>query len=257
MENKDRPLVTVVTVCYNAVDVLEKTILSVTNQTYSNMEYIIIDGGSKDGTVDIIKQYSDKISYWVSEPDRGIYDAMNKGIKYSKGEWINFMNAGDLFYDKNVLSNVFANLILPPINIIYGKTLAKYEWGNYIVTPPVIDVLRKRMCLCHQSIFVRGNYHKTHLYDLSIGLVADYNMLHHCYSENPKSFLYSKAIVSIYDAIDGVSAKRSVDAENEISKISGFHSLKTMIKKMINNRWLSLIVYRGYLSFHPRFKRVD
>lgn len=76
---------------------LEKTILSVLNQTYSNIEYIIIDGGSTDGTIDIIKRYDDKITYWQSEPDNGIYDAMNKGIQKANGEWINFMNAGDLF----------------------------------------------------------------------------------------------------------------------------------------------------------------
>lgn len=100
--------ISVVTVCYNAADTIERTMLSVLNQTYHDIEYIIIDGGSTDGTVDIIRKYADKIAYWVSEPDKGIYDAMNKGIKVATGEWINFMNAGDYYYSNEVLKNVFA-----------------------------------------------------------------------------------------------------------------------------------------------------
>ena len=80
------PLISVITVSYNAVLTIEQTILSVINQTYLNIEYIIIDGGSTDGTVNVIKKYADKIAYWVSEPDKGIYDAMNKGIAYSHGD---------------------------------------------------------------------------------------------------------------------------------------------------------------------------
>ena len=90
MEQIDSPLITVVTVVFNDVQHIEETILSVVNQTYPNIEYIIIDGGSTDGTVDIIKKYEERIAYWVSEPDQGIYDAMNKGIQKATGEWINF-----------------------------------------------------------------------------------------------------------------------------------------------------------------------
>lgn len=99
--NMDNPLISVVTVAYNAVTTIEKTILSVINQTYPNVEYIIIDGGSTDGTVEIIKKYANKLAYWVSEPDNGIYDAMNKGAKVATGEWINFMNCGDSFFTLN------------------------------------------------------------------------------------------------------------------------------------------------------------
>ena len=99
-------LISVVTVSYNAVSTIEQTILSVINQTYPNVEYIIIDGGSTDGTVDIIKKYADKIAYWVSEPDKGIYDAMNKGVVVATGEWINFMNAGDIFTDSDVIDKL-------------------------------------------------------------------------------------------------------------------------------------------------------
>ena len=89
----EKPLISVVTVAYNAVATIEQTILSVINQTYPNIEYIIIDGGSTDGTVNIIKKYMDHIAYWVSEPDKGIYDAMNKGGIRATGTFIQFLNA--------------------------------------------------------------------------------------------------------------------------------------------------------------------
>ena len=92
---KQYPLISVITVSYNAVSTIEDTILSVINQTYPNIEYIIIDGGSADGTVDIIEKYVDRISYWVSEPDKGIYDAMNKGLKVANGDWAIFMGSDD------------------------------------------------------------------------------------------------------------------------------------------------------------------
>ena len=98
--------ITIVTVCFNAEEILEQTMLSVLNQTYSDIEYLLIDGGSKDGTLDIIKKYSDRVR-WISEPDKGIYDAMNKAIKMASGEWINFMNAGDFFASTDVLEKVF------------------------------------------------------------------------------------------------------------------------------------------------------
>ena len=114
-------LISIVTVSYNAVLTIEQTILSVINQTYPNVEYIIIDGGSTDGTVDIIKKYEDKIAYWVSEPDKGIYDAMNKGVVVATGEWINFMNAGDIFTDGDVIDKLFhQNIIINRVGIVFG-----------------------------------------------------------------------------------------------------------------------------------------
>ena len=101
------PKITVITVVRNDVAHIEHTMLSVLGQTYGNVEYIVIDGGSTDGTVDIIKKYADKLAYWVSEPDGGIYPAMNKGLQHATGEWVNFMNSGDSFADDKVLNDVF------------------------------------------------------------------------------------------------------------------------------------------------------
>jgi len=120
------PNITIITVSYNAVKTIEDTILSVINQTYPNIEYIIIDGGSTDGTLDIIKKYQDKITYWVSEPDKGIYDAMNKGTLKATGVWLNFMNAGDTFYDHQVLEKVFKDKDWSNTDVIYGDVVYVY-----------------------------------------------------------------------------------------------------------------------------------
>ena len=91
----------IISINYNHSDGLRKTIQSVVNQTFTDFEYIIIDGGSEDGSVEVIKDYSDKITYWISERDKGIYNGMNKGIAQAKGTYINFMNSGDVFYSNN------------------------------------------------------------------------------------------------------------------------------------------------------------
>ena len=106
-KNSDKKnIISIVTVTYNSVHNIEETILSVINQTYQNIEYIIIDGGSVDGTMNIVKKYKNSIDYIVSEKDNGIYDAMNKGIQIASGKWINFLNSGDTFYNKKVIENI-------------------------------------------------------------------------------------------------------------------------------------------------------
>ena len=159
-----KPLISIITISYNSCLTIEDTILSVINQTYPHIEYIVIDGGSKDGTVDIIKRYENKISYWISEPDKGIYYAMNKGIAATTGEWINFINCGDSFYDKNVIARLFKDSIGENYSVVYGNTVFQYsdhteieanrQYGNY-----------KFMPACHQSIFCRTHYMKQFMFD--------------------------------------------------------------------------------------------
>ena len=111
----------IITVNYNNKEGLRKTIESVIHQTFNDYEYIIIDGGSTDGSVDIIKEYNDKISYWISEKDKGIYNAMNKGIRVSTGDYLLFLNSGDHLSENNVLEKVFP--YLDGTDFVYGN-----EW---------------------------------------------------------------------------------------------------------------------------------
>lgn len=169
--------VSVVTICYNARDFIEPTILSVLSQTYENIEYIIIDGGSADGTVEIIKKYSDRLAHWVSEPDKGIYDAMNKGIMAATGEYIIFMNAGDKFADENVVKG-----ILPSLDgsvVVTGRWNRRYSNGaSRIGEPEKIGKLKVDMPLCHQATFIKTSYHKDHLFDTSYKYSADYDFFY-------------------------------------------------------------------------------
>jgi len=158
------PKISIITVVFNAKEDLKKTMQSVFAQTYDNIEYIIIDGGSTDGTVDVIKSYKDKISYFISEKDEGIYDAMNKGIEQAKGEWLNFLNAGDVFVDSQVLGNIFKNSIdIDNINLLYGSIVVRDTSGKDIAIVKPKKFIKLNIVfwgtgtLCHQAMFVSSD----------------------------------------------------------------------------------------------------
>lgn len=250
-------LISVVTVSYNAVSTIEQTILSVINQTYPNVEYVIIDGGSTDGTVDVIKKYADRISYWVSEPDKGIYDAMNKGIDRITGEWVNFMNSGDIFYDKNVIENIFLENKLEEVNVIYGDSRLNFLWGDKIIKPDILNNILSGMIFIHQSSFIRTKQMKKYKYETKYKLCADYNFFLKCFQENSESFKYIPLLVSIYDAESGLSSQNKIRLLNEkhdihksllkksdsfsysLSLLEGF--TKLFLKILIPTSWMDII----------------
>ena len=117
------PIVTVITIAYNCAASIEETMLSVLNQTYSNVEYIVIDGGSTDGTLDVIRKYDHAIDYWISEPDRGIYDAINKGVRASTGQWLNCMNVKDAFAGADTIQIVAGRYLNSGARFIYSDVL--------------------------------------------------------------------------------------------------------------------------------------
>lgn len=156
--------VSVITICFNAEKEIQRTIKSVVNQTFEDFEYIIIDGNSSDNTLAVIKSYKSRIQQLISEPDDGIYDAMNKGVRFAKGEWLIFMNAGDCFADNNVLQNIFANRIPENINFIYSDVYMKQKQGRLLCPMNFSKGALNHQCViykkkCHE---IYGLYIVTH-----------------------------------------------------------------------------------------------
>lgn len=199
----DKPLVSILTIVYNGEKYLEKTILSVISQDYDNIEYIIIDGGSEDGTLNIIRKYGDKISYWVSESDSGIYDAMNKGISLANGEWICFINCGDRFFDGITLATVFESFP-EDADFIYGHHCKVYGFGGTkIYKARSLAYFWRGMPFSHQSLFVRTALLKSRCFDTHYGICADYESTFYFYRKGRK--FHNAGIVIASIANGGVS----------------------------------------------------
>ena len=205
--NSRTPKVTIVTVCYNAESDIESTLLSVLGQTYRNIEYIVVDGGSTDGTCDIIRNYSDRIDCFVSEPDRGVYDAMNKAAAMAKGEWILFMNSGDSFYSPNTVSDAFERDIDGDTGVLYGDTIYSERDRQTLVRHGDLRV-HSVMPACHQSIFCRTRLLKENPFNLKYKYAADYDFFYRLKRANVRN-QYMNMIVSVYDKSRGLSKENT------------------------------------------------
>jgi glycosyltransferase involved in cell wall biosynthesis len=190
--------ISIITVVYNGEKVLERTIESILNQSFRDVEYIIIDGNSTDGTVELIKKYKNVISQWKSEPDRGLYDAMNKGLRLAQGDYLLFLNAGDQFYDTTTLAKIFDSQI--NADIFYGETMMVDEAGKEIglrrlKSPEELNwkSLINGMLVCHQSFIVRRELAAE--YDLAFKIAADYAWMLECLKRS-KSIANTRMIIS-------------------------------------------------------------
>ena len=181
MHNHVHPKFSIITVTYNAGAVLEDTIQSVITQTYRNVEYIIVDGGSKDHTLDIINRYREHIHTLVSEPDKGLYDAMNKGIRLATGDYLCFLNAGDELHEDDTLQLMVHSITgteLP--DVLYGETAIVDEEGHFLrmrrlSAPENLNwkSFKDGMLVCHQAFFPRRELAEP--YDLRYRISADFD----------------------------------------------------------------------------------
>jgi len=231
---KETILITIVTVVFNNVNNIENTILSTLNQSYKNIEYLIIDGGSTDGTVDLIKKYNDSFDYWISEPDNGIYDAMNKALKIANGDFLIFMNSGDTFSSIDTLFEVAHNI--HDLNAIYygnaiylnSLTRERFHRGG------MFNKYRlAKTNICHQTIFFSKKVYKSISYNLKYKLFADwaYNMV----LFKKHNYIYLNLNIAFYDT-SGVSALNTdKNFEKDLKKLILKHlGLETILYLLYN-----------------------
>lgn len=202
--------VSVITVVYNDVAHIRETMNSFFSQTWEEKEYIVVDGGSTDGTADIVKEYADKLSWWCSECDGGIYDAMNKAIGHATGEWINILNSGDLFASKNALHDAIVNT--PDIehaDVIYGDSIERHPVNGDIFRPAGTDLnqMEQGPIYRHGASLVRTSLHQQHLFDTTqqarYGFSLDWLMIFGLY-ESGCCFQKTDAVIEIFRT-EGVS----------------------------------------------------
>lgn len=209
--------ISIITVVYNAADSLEETILSVINQNFDDFEFIIIDGGSTDGTLEIIKKHQDQITLWISEPDNGIYDAMNKGISKAKGDFIYFLGGDDLLYSESVLEKISIRLN-DNKKVYYGNV--HFKTRNIIYDGKFNSLKIVTRNISHQSIFYSKHIFKKYLYDTKYKIFADYELNLKLYGNSFFSFEYIPLTIAIFND-KGISGSNVLDInfENDRLKI--------------------------------------
>lgn len=202
----------IITINFNNKEGLERTFQSVFNQTYKDFEYIVIDGGSTDGSKELIEKYSDKISYWVSEADNGIYHAMNKGIKVANGEYLLFLNSGDEIFNDHILENVQDQLHTS--DIISGNlNIISNEKNTIGVSSEKITFFQLyRDTIWHPCTFIkRDAFIKTEMYDQSLKICADWKWFFYAIFKHNLSYQKIDIVVSKF-YIDGLSSDRKMSA---------------------------------------------
>lgn len=205
--------ISIITVTYNASKTIEDSILSVIHQTYPSIEYIIIDGKSIDGTIEIIKKYSRRITYWNSEEDKGIYDAMNKGLNIATGDFVLFLGADDKLFSKYTIESIVGKLAKDEVYYgdCYMTKIRKIYWGRFNKYKLSIGNI------CHQSIFYPKKIYKNYHYDISYKVYADY--IYNIMLYNKIKFNYLDETIAIFN-YNGISSScNDIKFKKEIQKV--------------------------------------
>jgi glycosyltransferase involved in cell wall biosynthesis len=225
-----------VTICYNNRDGVKKTLDSFLQQTFQDYEVIVVDGQSTDGTLELLEEYKtlfeeQQIPFsYLSETDSGRYDAMNKGIARAKGEWICFMNSGDVLADADVLEEIFDRRLphddnYRNVDILYGDNQRSYQGIlEYHKAGQNLDYIKKGLPFSHQSVFTRTELFTERPYDKRFQLSGDYEWFLNAYQEN-RRFCYIPVCVSIFD-MDGVSSRKQYENYKEVLTIRKIHKVE-------------------------------
>lgn len=216
-------MIDIVTINLNNKKGLERTIKSVLTQTFANeINYIIIDGGSTDGSVDVIKKYEDYIDYWVSEPDNGIFNAFNKSLSHLKCDYVLFLNSGDYLASETIIERSME--YLGKHDIVYGNLIVFNENGNHICNVREIAYIKekldesffRRTAMPHQASFIRTDYQKQHPYDETFKIAGDWKFFREAIMKNKCTYSTIPFAISYYDE-DGISSKNRILFRQEIS----------------------------------------
>ena len=200
MSAGQQPLISIVTVVLNGAQTLEKSMQSVFQQKFNDYEYIVIDGGSSDGTLEILQKYDRHITYWLSEPDKGVYDAMNKAIKIAQGEWIYFLGADDYLtcdlgeiaeYLKDKQTIYYGDVYRPIINRRYDGPFSPYKLASRNI--------------CQQSIFYPESVWKKYSFNLKYPVLADYELNMRCFADPDIKMQYMPVTIAVFHDKGGLS----------------------------------------------------
>ena len=252
MSNK----ISVITVVYNDVKHIRETMESFFSQTWEEKEYIVIDGGSTDGTAEVIKEYADRLAYWCSEKDAGVYDAMNKGVQHANGDWVNILNCGDYYFSDHSLADAIRNCDAGNADIIYGDSM-KLRQGHVFPFPSSSNVagLEYRPVYRHGSSLVRTQIHKENLFALDkkkdYGFALDWYLIYTLYKKKYR-FVRTDAIIEVFDE-EGMSNHpvRGEYLNYKISISDGFRigKLVSFLTKVMKIWLVGSPVYSGMRKF--------
>lgn len=247
--NNPHPKFSIITVTYNAGKVLEDTIQSVVFQTYRNVEYIIVDGGSTDNTLDVVHKYQERISKVISEPDKGLYDAMNKGIRMATGDYLCFLNAGDELHENETLQKIVYTLKgkeLP--DVIYGETAIVDEEGHFLhmrrlSTPEHLHwkSFKEGMLVCHQAFFARRELALANPYDLRYRFSADFDWCIRIMKQS--KYLHNTHLTLIDYLNEGMTTQNHKASLKERFRIMTKHY-----------GWISTILHHGWFVIRLFYK---
>jgi glycosyltransferase involved in cell wall biosynthesis len=203
-----KPLISIITVVYNGAATLEATIRSVREQSWKNIEYIIVDGGSKDGTMSLVEKHRDAVAKWISEPDKGVYDAMNKGIRMAMGDWLYFLGSDDLLHDPGVLERLFDTPFDGDCDLLYGNVTSPAYKGPYDGEFTLEKLLSKN--ISHQAAFYRRElFQRLGDYDLRYRLHADWDFNLRCFMAEGVRTRYADVLVAEFGA-EGMSSSHDI-----------------------------------------------
>lgn len=233
--------VSIITVSYNSAQYIEDAISSVAEQDYDNIEHIVIDGNSADGTGEILQKHDDSLDYWISEPDEGIYDAMNKGIKKATGDVIGILNSDDFYYDNQIISKVVAAFFDAKVDAVFGdlifvdpnnlertvRTYSSRKWHP--------EKFARGYMPAHPTVFIRKEFYEKHgLFEIDYEIAADYEMLIRLFYVQKLRYKYLplKMVKMRKGGVSSNGVKSNITLNNEIIRACRKHGIKTNALKI-------------------------